>query len=98
MCFACIFLLERNCILMDVTDHVHNRSFLHLYSIKDNWIYKHVPHQEHFVHLTGFFHLWLWLCGYACVPRYCPFSLESPPTFSSCFSLIIQSFYVLITS
>ena len=30
--------------------------------------------------------------------RYCPFSLESPSTFSSCFSPIIQSFYVLITS
>src|SRR6218665_1625217 len=29
--------------------------------------------------------------------RYCPFSLESPSTFSSCFSPIIQSFYVLIT-
>src|SRR6218665_1865389 len=27
-----------------------------------------------------------------------PFSLESPSTFSSCFSPIIQSFYVLITS
>jgi len=27
-----------------------------------------------------------------------PFSLESPSTFSSCFSLIIQSFYALITS
>src|SRR6218665_141077 len=32
--------------------------------------------------------------------RYCPFSLESPSTFSSCFSPILQSFcmYVLITS
>jgi len=30
--------------------------------------------------------------------RYSPFTLESPSTFSSCFSLIIQSFYVLITS
>src|SRR6218665_353359 len=30
--------------------------------------------------------------------RYWPFSLESPSTFSWCFSLIIQSFYVLITS
>ena len=27
-----------------------------------------------------------------------PFSLESPSTFSSCFSPVIQSFYVLITS
>src|SRR6218665_92236 len=30
--------------------------------------------------------------------RYCPYFLESPSTFSSCFSSIIQSFYVLITS
>src|SRR6218665_3622725 len=30
--------------------------------------------------------------------RYWPFSLESPSTFSSCFILISQSFYVLITS
>src|SRR6218665_1291672 len=30
--------------------------------------------------------------------HYCPFSLESPSTFNPCFSPIIQSFYVLITS
>ena len=32
------------------------------------------------------------------IARYCLFSLESPSTFSSCLSPIIQSVYVLITS
>src|SRR6218665_1656832 len=40
----------------------------------------------------------LWKTVNNLLHRYCPFSLESPSTFSSCFSPIIQSFYVLITS